>query len=106
MTVLRRVFEVRAAVVTTGVLLAVILFAQVADRLQPAGFIEPPAFQVAPAGDAVPRLAPIRVTFERAPAERAPQRLLQLAPETPGTYAWLTPRTVLFQPDFPGLLRG
>lgn len=110
MTAFRRVlaflFYVRGAAVTLALLFAVIGFAQFADQLQPAVFVEPPAFVVAPAGDAVPRLAPIRVTFERAPAERTPQKLLQLLPETPGTYAWLTPRTVLFQPEFPGMLRG
>ena len=110
MTLVRRLFDflfqIRGAAVAAGLLLAIIGFAQVADRLRPAAFVEPSAFVVAPAGDAVPRLAPIRVTFERAPAERAPQKLLQLAPETPGTYTWLTPRTVLFQPDFPGMLRG
>ena len=110
MTLLRRVgqvlFSIRGATVAAGLLFAVIAFAQIADRLQPATFVEPSAFAIAPVGDAVPRLAPIRVTFERAPVERTPQKLLHLAPEAPGTYAWLTPRTILFQPDFPGLLRG
>lgn len=103
---LHRLREIRGAAVTAGLLLAVIAFAQVADRPRPSVLIEPAAFAVMPAGDAVPRLAPVRVTFERPPAERAPQKLLQLAPETPGTYTWLSERTVLFQPDFPGLLRG
>jgi uncharacterized protein YfaS (alpha-2-macroglobulin family) len=108
MTRLRRLREIRGAAVTAVFLLAVIGFVQAFDRRQqePQAVTEPAAFAVAPAGDAVPRLAPITVTFERAPAERTPQKLLQLAPETPGTYAWLSPRTVLFQPAFPGLLRG
>ena len=103
---IRQIRQIRGAAVTAALLLAAIAFAQVADRVFERAFVEPPAFAVSPAGDAVPRLAPIRVTFERAPAERAAQKLLQLLPATPGTYAWLSPRTLLFQPDFPGLLRG
>src|SRR5436309_247790 len=57
-------------------------------------------------GDDVARLAPITVTFAKPPSDRAPEPLLQLYPETKGAYAWLSPRTLLFQPDFPGLLRG
>src|SRR5207245_2830083 len=41
-----------------------------------------------------------------APAERAPEKLLRIEPAMTGTYAWLTTRTLLFQPDFPGMLRG
>ena len=106
MRYLARLRDVRGAALTAGLLFAVIGGAQIVDRFQRPTLAEAAAFTVAPAGAAVPRLSPIMVTFERAPAERAPQRLLQLAPSTPGTYAWLSPRTVLFQPDFPGLLRG
>ncbi|MGB4863286.1 MAG: Ig-like domain-containing protein [Tepidiformaceae bacterium] len=69
-------------------------------------FVDPPGFALSPEGDDVPRLAPIRVTFASPPDEKSPERLLQLEPAVPGTYAWLSDRTVLFQPDFPGLLRG
>ena len=67
---------------------------------------EPPGFAVSPEGDDVPRLAPIKVTFASAPTERSAEKLLKVEPEMKGTYAWLTDRTVLFQPDFPGMLRG
>lgn len=106
MTRLRQLHQIRGAAVTAGLLLGVIAFAQLVDHLQPPAFNEPAPFTVAPVGEAAPRLAPITVTFERPPAERTAQKLLQLAPVTPGTYAWLSPRTVLFQPDYPGLLRG
>src|SRR5439155_1622093 len=59
-----------------------------------------------PGGDEVARLAPVTVTFESAPKERAAEKVLELSPATKGTYTWLSERTVLFQPDFPGLLRG
>ncbi|MBA4180048.1 MAG: hypothetical protein C0506_05610 [Anaerolinea sp.] len=67
---------------------------------------EPPGFAVSPEGDDVPRLAPIKVTFASAPAERSAEKLLEVEPELKGTYVWLTERTVLFQPEFPGMLRG
>ncbi|MGE0600120.1 MAG: Ig-like domain-containing protein [Dehalococcoidia bacterium] len=69
-------------------------------------FVEPPGFAISPSGDDVPRLAPIRVTFASAPAEKTGERLVHLDPDVPGSYAWLSDRTVIFQPDFPGLLRG
>jgi uncharacterized protein YfaS (alpha-2-macroglobulin family) len=67
---------------------------------------EPPGFSVSPDGDEVPRLVPIKVTFASSPRERSPEKLLKVEPELKGTYAWLSERTVLFQPDFPGMLRG
>ncbi len=67
---------------------------------------EPPGFSVSPEGDDVPRLAPIKVTFASAPSERTAEKLLKLEPEMDGSYVWLTDRTVLFQPEFPGMLRG
>jgi len=103
-----RLFEYRAALLTLGLVAAAIGVAQVADRFAPTTFVprEPAVFTLAPQGDDVARLAPITVTFASVPAEREPQRLLQLEPAPSGTYAWLSPRTLLFQPDFPGLLRG
>ncbi len=70
------------------------------------GFEEPPGFALTPTGENVPRLEPVRVTFERPPDERKPERLLQLEPSVKGTYAWITPRTLVFQPDVPGYVRG
>src|SRR5207253_2827603 len=54
----------------------------------------------------VARLGPVTVTFAKTPEERAPDQLFQVFPETKGTYAWLGVRTALFQPDFPGFVRG
>ncbi len=68
--------------------------------------LESPGFELSPTGKDVPRLTPIRVTFEKAPGETRGPRLLQLEPVTQGTYTWLSERTLQFQPDFPGLLRG
>ena len=67
---------------------------------------EPPGFAVSPEGDDVPRLAPIKVTFASAPTERSAEKLIKVEPEMKGTYVWLTDRTVLFQSEFPGMLRG
>ena len=63
-------------------------------------------FSLSPAGNEVARLSPITVTFPKSPTDRTPESLLQLMPATPGSYAWLGTKTLLFQPDFPGLLRG
>jgi hypothetical protein len=76
------------------------------DGGEPTPFVEPPGFALSPEGDDVPRLAPVKVTFASAPAERKPENLLILEPPAAGTYAWLSDRTVLFQPEYPGLLRG
>jgi alpha-2-macroglobulin len=67
---------------------------------------EPTVFTVTPAGDQVDRLSPIEVTFAKAPAEREGSRLLSLEPAVEGEYVWLSERTILFQPAYPGLLRG
>jgi alpha-2-macroglobulin len=102
-----RLLEVRAALLTLCLLGAAIGVAQIADRLELAlAPREPAVFTLSPNGEDVARLAPITVTFASPPAERAPEKLLQLEPAPRGTYAWLSPRTLLFQPDFPGLLRG
>lgn len=102
-----RLLEFRAALLTLCLVGAAIGIAQVADRLETAlAPREPAVFTLNPQGEDVARLAPITVTFASAPAERSPEKLLQLEPARSGTYAWLSPRTLLFQPDFPGLLRG
>src|SRR3989475_7857761 len=71
-----------------------------------ASLAEPPAFTILPQGVDVSRLTPVTVTFALTPEERAPDQLFQVFPETKGTYAWLGARTALFQPDFPGFVRG
>jgi uncharacterized protein YfaS (alpha-2-macroglobulin family) len=105
---IRRLLEYRAAFFTVVLAFTAVGVAQVADRFVRDVLVprEPAVFTLAPQGDDVARLAPITVTFASAPAEREPRNLLQLEPAPRGTYAWLSPRTLLFQPDFPGLLRG
>ncbi|HKY52316.1 MAG TPA: hypothetical protein VJP45_13750, partial [Candidatus Limnocylindria bacterium] len=106
MTVLARLREVRGGVATVAILALVIGVVQVGDRAVQAVLREAPGFSLAPVGAEVARLSPITVTFPSAPAERAAERVLLIEPAARGTYAWLSPRTALFQPDFPGLLRG
>ncbi len=72
----------------------------------PTSIGEAAGFAVAPEGDDVPRLAPVTVRFPEAPQERSGDKLLRIEPAVRGTYAWMSSRTLLFQPDFPGLLRG
>ncbi len=67
---------------------------------------EPVSFTVTPDGTDVDRLIPIRVTFARAPIERDGPDLLRIEPPVAGDYVWQTDRTLIFQPEFPGLLRG
>lgn len=67
---------------------------------------EPAGFALTPDGGDVPRLSPIRVTFASAPSERDGAKLLKVEPQPKGEYAWLSDRTLLFQPDYPGMLRG
>lgn len=68
--------------------------------------VEPEGFSVSPQGEDVNRLSPIKVTFKTAPGERDPEKVLKVDPPTEGQYVWVSERTLLFQPDFPGLLRG
>jgi len=106
--VIQRLVDYRAALLTLGLVASAVGIAQVADRFVEYALAprEPAVFTITPQGDDVARLAPITVTFVSPPAEREPQNLLRLEPAPRGTYAWLSPRTLLFQPDFPGLLRG
>src|SRR5438093_383876 len=102
-----RVRSFRGAGAAVVLLAVVIASSQLVGRAELTPLTgEPAAFELAPGGDDVARLAPITVTFAKPPSDRAPEPLLQLYPETKGAYAWLSPRTLLFQPDFPGLLRG
>ena len=92
-----------ATVLILGLLAGVV---QTVGRAPSTSSAEPPTFTVLPQGDDVSRLGPVTVTFEKSPEERAPEALFQVFPETKGTYAWLGARTALFQPDFPGFVRG
>jgi len=94
----------RGATVALAMLLTVITCSQAVDLRQFAN--EVGDFALTPAGDDVARLSSVTVTFPRSPVEKDPASLLQVFPATPGSYAWLSTRTLLFQPDFPGLLRG
>ncbi|HKC91077.1 MAG TPA: Ig-like domain-containing protein, partial [Candidatus Limnocylindria bacterium] len=96
----------RPAVATVLILAAVAGLVQTVGRGPNASLAEPPAFTILPQGLDVSRLGPVTVTFEKAPEERAPEALFQVLPDTKGTYAWLGTRTALFQPDFPGFVRG
>ena len=103
--VLGRLREARPAIATIMALALVVGLIQVVGKVD-LRLGEPSAFTILPDGNDVARLAPITVTFPSAPAERGPENLFRVFPEIPGTYAWMSPRTALFQPDFPGLLRG
>ena len=92
-----------ATVLILGLLAGVV---QTVGRGPSTSTAEPPTFTVLPQGEDVSRLGPVTVTFAKAPEERAPEALFQVFPETKGAYAWLGARTALFQPDFPGFVRG
>ena len=55
---------------TVVALVGVLAFALLRDERTPGTPTEPPGFVLSPAGDDVPRLAPIKVTFELPPGER------------------------------------
>ena len=67
---------------------------------------EPPLVAVSPAGEAVPRLATVRVAFRNPPALADGASLVRIDPPIEGSFAWADERTLLFQPDFPGWHRG
>src|SRR5437762_4528114 len=96
----------RPAIATVLILGLLAGLVQTVGRAPSTSSVEPPAFTVLPVGDDVARLGPVTVTFAKTPEERAPEALFQVFPETKGTYAWLGARTALFQPDFPGFVRG
>ncbi|HEU0075089.1 MAG TPA: Ig-like domain-containing protein, partial [Dehalococcoidia bacterium] len=106
---LQKLIDIRVLVAV--MLVAVLGFFAILDRDETRGnFRQPPrepdVFTVTPEGDQVVRLSAITVTFERPPAERYGPRIVTLYPLISGEYAWLSERTILFQPDYPGLLRG
>ena len=105
-TILKALQTLQPAITTVLVLSVVTASLQIATRTPSAILGEPPAFTILPDGDDVARLSPVTVTFAKSPEERALDQLFQVVPAVSGSYAWLTPRTALFQPDFPGFLRG
>ena len=105
-TILGWLRSYRPAIATVLVLSLLAGLFQIVGRAPGASSVEPPAFTIFPQGEDVTRLAPVTVTFEKTPEERAPEALFQVFPETKGSYAWLGARTALFQPDFPGFVRG
>ena len=106
MTALRRLAAYRAAGLTLAVLVVVTGVIQAVGRPSAPALREPAGFAVTPRGAEVARTAPVTVTFAAKPSERTPEQLFVVDPPAPGTYAWLSARTVLFQPDFPGFARG
>jgi uncharacterized protein YfaS (alpha-2-macroglobulin family) len=105
-TVLGWLRTFRPAITTVLVMALLAGLVQTIFRAPGASLFEPPAFTILPQGADVSRLGPVTVTFAKTPEERAPDQLFQVFPETKGTYAWLGARTALFQPDFPGFVRG
>ncbi len=67
---------------------------------------EPEGFAIYPEGEDVNRLTPVKVTFKDPPGERDPEKVMKLEPAVEGQYVWVSGRTLLFQPEFPGFLRG
>ena len=107
MTLLDRILDIRVLVVVVLVGIVGLFLVLNEDGGPTDGTQVPPAgFSVTPAGDEVNRLSPIRVSFENPPDERDASKLLSLEPEIDGEYVWQDERTLLFQPEFPGLLRG
>lgn len=66
-----------------------------------------PVISIQPAGVEVSRLAPIVLQFADPPASDDPDQFVSLTPAIEGEYVWSDDRrTLLFQPEFPGLHRG
>ena len=63
------------------------------------------AVSVSPSGE-IPRLGPITISFEKPPEEQDAAQLVRIEPATEGAFVWVDDRTLLFQPAFPGLVRG
>ena len=67
---------------------------------------EPPALvSVAPSG-LVPRLATLTIAFLEPPAKTDGARLVSIEPPIEGSYIWIDEQTLLFQPAWPGWVRG
>ena len=113
MTALREWRGALGALVAVGLVVAVVgtsgprtVLVPPAGAPAPKALSEPPGFAIAPQGTDVPRLAPVVVTFPGEPGLRDGAKLLTVEPALKGSFAWLSTRTLLFQPEFPGLLRG
>ena len=109
MRALDEILDIR--VLAVAVLIGIVgLFLVLNENERPrAGTSVPPSssgISLTPVGDEVNRLSPIKVVFRDAPEEREGKELLTLEPEIEGEYVWQDERTLLFQPAFPGLLRG
>ncbi len=66
---------------------------------------EPALVSVSPGG-LVPRLATITVAFQEPPETAEGARIVSIEPPIEGSFAWVDERTLLFQPAWPGWLRG
>ena len=96
-----------AAVAVAVVVIGIIAFVLTRSGPAPlANLKEPPGFSLTPSGQDAPRLAPVKVTFAKPPKERDPKKVLLIEPAPKGSYAWVSERTLLFQPEYPGLDRG
>lgn len=102
----RVVRDPRVAFVAAAVLIAAVALVLTRDGDGKGTPSQPDVFTVFPQGNEVGRLEPVRVTFEKPPSERDGAKIVSLEPKVDGAYAWLTERTLLFQPDYPGYLRG
>lgn len=96
----------RTPILAAVALIALVAFVLTDDGGERGVVPEPEGFSISPQGEGAPRLGPIRVTFEKPPAEHDGARILTLTPPVEGEYVWASDRTLLFQPAFPGLLRG
>ena len=65
----------------------------------------PAPVSISPEG-LVPRLATITLAFQEPPAEADAARFVSIEPPIEGAFVWLDERTLLFQPAWPGWLRG
>ncbi len=97
------------AIVASSVVLTLVVCGGLAFALARGGGstpASPDTLTIEPGGTAVPRLAPVVVHFPQQPGQTEGARLVSLQPAVPGQYAWLDDQTLLFQPDYPGLVRG
>ena len=100
----------RLRLIVVGLLVAFVAFLA-AVQLEHDGPLKarsglPASVTASPRGGGIDRLTPVSVRFRSAPRDQDAAALMQIAPATPGSYVWQDNRTLLFQPDFPGFLRG
>ena len=65
----------------------------------------PGLVSVSPSG-LMPRLATLTIAFQEPPTEVDGARLVSIEPPIEGAYAWIDEQTLLFQPAWPGWVRG